>query len=227
MEKEKRSKKPLLVIVLIALAAAIFGLCLLLIPSGGEETPSTEPHDSTASTGATITDPSESIAPSTEATQPSSEPSQPPVDPGVHQHSYSSDVTPPTCTEEGYTTYTCACGDSYSGDMVSATGHQYTQTVTAPTCTQGGCTTYTCSCGDSYIGTPTDAVGHNWGQWTTVIAPTETTEGNAERICAACGSKENRKLDKIIPDHTHSYTGKVTEHTPAPAVAPIPSRSKN
>ncbi|MBQ8910241.1 MAG: hypothetical protein IJY91_04305 [Oscillospiraceae bacterium] len=210
MEKEKRSKKPLLVIVLIALAAAIFGLCLLLIPSGGEETPFTEPHDSTASTGATITDPSESIAPSTEATQPSSEPSQPPVDPGVHQHSYSSDVTPPTCTEEGYTTYTCACGDSYSGDMVSATGHQYTQTVTAPTCTQGGCTTYTCSCGDSYIGTPTDAVGHNWGQWTTVIAPTETTEGNAERICAACGSKENRKLDKIIPDHTHSYTGKVT-----------------
>ena len=32
-------------------------------------------------------------------------------------------VTPPTCTEGGYTTYTCSCGDSYIGQRVSATGH--------------------------------------------------------------------------------------------------------
>ena len=38
-----------------------------------------------------------------------------------HSHRYSSIVTSPTCTEQGYTTYTCACGDSYVGDYVDAT----------------------------------------------------------------------------------------------------------
>jgi len=31
----------------------------------------------------------------------------------VGEHSYTAVVTPATCTEVGYTTYTCACGDSY------------------------------------------------------------------------------------------------------------------
>ena len=34
-----------------------------------------------------------------------------------HNHSYQSVVTAPTCTEKGYTTYTCACGDSYADDF--------------------------------------------------------------------------------------------------------------
>ena len=41
-------------------------------------------------------------------------------------HSYDSVVTPPTCTEAGYTTHTCAnCGDSYVDSEVPATGHSY------------------------------------------------------------------------------------------------------
>lgn len=39
-----------------------------------------------------------------------------------YDHVYSSAVTAPTCTEKGYTTYTCECGDSYVGDYVEATG---------------------------------------------------------------------------------------------------------
>ena len=31
-------------------------------------------------------------------------------------------VTAPTCKDEGYTTYTCACGDSYTSDRTPATG---------------------------------------------------------------------------------------------------------
>ena len=43
-----------------------------------------------------------------------------------HTHSYTTTVTAPTCTEKGYTTYTCACGDSYVADFVDATGeHTY------------------------------------------------------------------------------------------------------
>ena len=44
---------------------------------------------------------------------------------GAHEHSYTAVVTPPTCTEEGYTTYTCTCGDSFVGDYVPATGHKW------------------------------------------------------------------------------------------------------
>ena len=41
-------------------------------------------------------------------------------------HTYTPTVTAPTCTEQGYTTYTCACGDSYVDDYVEALGHNYT-----------------------------------------------------------------------------------------------------
>ena len=40
-------------------------------------------------------------------------------------HTYSASVTPPTCTEQGYTTYTCECGNSYVDDYVEAAGHSY------------------------------------------------------------------------------------------------------
>ena len=42
------------------------------------------------------------------------------------EHEYSEEVTPPTCTEQGYTTHTCTiCGESYVDDYVEATGHSY------------------------------------------------------------------------------------------------------
>lgn len=44
-----------------------------------------------------------------------------------HSHVYVTDVTEPTCTEKGYTTYTCSCGDSYVGDYVDALGHTYAE----------------------------------------------------------------------------------------------------
>ncbi len=57
----------------------------------------------------------------------------------AHTHSYTSIVTAPTCTEKGYTTYTCTCGDSYTDNEIDAKGHDYDNaTCTAPV---------TCSCG--------------------------------------------------------------------------------
>ena len=44
---------------------------------------------------------------------------------GAHTHSYTAVVTAPTCTEKGYTTYSCACGDSYVADYVDALGHDF------------------------------------------------------------------------------------------------------
>ena len=41
----------------------------------------------------------------------------------VHDYNYSIVVTAPTCTAVGYTTYTCSCGDSYTGNEQPVTGH--------------------------------------------------------------------------------------------------------
>ena len=41
-----------------------------------------------------------------------------------HVHSYSAAVTDHTCTDQGYTTYSCSCGDCYVADYTPAT-HQW------------------------------------------------------------------------------------------------------
>ena len=132
-----------------------------------------------------------------------------------HVHEYTAVVTPPTCTESGYTTYTCAaCGTSYTDDVVEPVGHTwedaseldktcvvcgfveehthtFTSVVTPPTCTESGSTTHTCSlCGSSYTDTAVDPVGHTWED--------ETAE---KRTCTACG---------FTDDHAHEYTAVVT-----------------
>jgi hypothetical protein len=89
-----------------------------------------------------------------------------------HVHQYKSVVTAPTCTDEGYTTYTCDCGDIYVSDKVAALGHDYEAVVTEPTCTAAGFTTYTCDFGDAYVADEAAAVVHDYDA--VVTAPTCT-----------------------------------------------------
>ena len=83
--------------------------------------------------------------------------------PAPCEHDYQAVVTAPTCTEAGYTTYTCSkCGDSYVGDEVPAMGHAYDKAVVEATCTEAGAITYTCSrCGYSYD-VVIAALGHDY-----------------------------------------------------------------
>ena len=69
-----------------------------------------------------------------------------------HTHSYKDVVTAPTCTAKGYTTHTCACGDSYVDTYVDALGHDWDEgKVTKPaTATETGVKTFTCTrCGET------------------------------------------------------------------------------
>ena len=100
-----------------------------------------------------------------------------------HICEYTAVVTAPTCTEKGYTTYTCACGDSYVADYVDALGHGYTAAVTAPTCTEKGYTTYTCACGDSYTADEVAALGHDY----------------QEGSCTRCGEADPDYKPEIPP----------------------------
>ena len=65
----------------------------------------------------------------------------------AHEHSYTAVVTDPTCTAKGYTTHTCACGDSYVDTYTDALGHAWDNgTVTKPaTATEAGIKTFACT----------------------------------------------------------------------------------
>jgi hypothetical protein len=65
----------------------------------------------------------------------------------AHEHSYTAVVTPPTCTEKGYTTHTCACGDSYVDTYTDALGHAWDggKVTKQPTATETGVRTYACT----------------------------------------------------------------------------------
>ena len=70
----------------------------------------------------------------------------------AHTHNYKATVTAPTCTEKGYTTHTCACGDSYVDTYTDALGHAWgSGKVTKPaTETEDGVKTFTCTrCGET------------------------------------------------------------------------------
>ena len=69
-----------------------------------------------------------------------------------HTHSYKAVVTAPTCTEKGYTTHTCACGDSYVDAYTDALGHAWDEgkVTKAATETESGVKTFTCTrCGET------------------------------------------------------------------------------
>jgi len=127
------------------------------------------------------------------------------------EHKYETVVTPPTCTEQGYTARACSiCGHSTLSDYVPATGHKYSAVVTAPTCVAKGYTTHTCSaCGDSYVDSYTDTVDHTYGSWTQDKAPTCTEKGSEKRVCQNCTHFETRELNAL----GHNYTSVVTPPT--------------
>ena len=87
------------------------------------------------------------------------QPTAPTVTEPPHQHSYSTTVISPTCSDKGYTKHTCACGNSYNDTYTAALGHHYIDEVIAPTSSAQGYTKHTCDrCGYSYNDTYTDPV---------------------------------------------------------------------
>lgn len=102
-----------------------------------------------------------------------------------HVHQYTDTVTAPTCTEKGYTTHTCKCGDSYVDTYTDALGHDYEDEVTEPTCTEKGSTTHTCKrCGYTCTDSETDALGHDYEA--VVTEPTCGEQGYTTHTCKRC-----------------------------------------
>ncbi len=136
-------------------------------------------------------------------------------------HNYKTVVIAPTCTEGGYTTYTCACGDSYVADEVAAKGHSKWPTIFggyAATCTKPGYTaSYFCNDCETYLKSSVmiPATGHDWETTYTVDkAATNKAAGSKSKHCATCdivktGSKVTIAKIKSTTAATLVYNGKV------------------
>lgn len=108
-----------------------------------------------------------------------------------HEHDFIPTVTKPTCLTEGFTTYTCSCGECYTKDYVSAVGHKtQLQNAKAAGCLTGGYTgDEVCTvCGKVFKqGSVIFALGHD-PQSVRVKAPTCTESGyTGDLICMRCG----------------------------------------
>lgn len=81
-----------------------------------------------------------------------------------HTHRYTSTVTKPTCTAQGYTTHTCSCGDWYRDNFTNALGHSYGawEQNKAPTCTAQGTEKRTCTRCNATQTRNVAELGHNY-----------------------------------------------------------------
>ena len=116
----------------------------------------------------------------------------------THSHTYDAVITAPTCTQQGYTTHTCAeCGDTYKTDIVEAKGHvQKAAEAVAPTCTNTGLTEgIQCSICGEFLQAQTviAALGHSYGEWETLA------DGQKARTCAVCGAVHREGEPEPLP----------------------------
>ena len=132
----------------------------------------------------------------------------------AHEHSYTAVVTPPTCTEKGYTTHTCSCGDSYVDTYVDALGHSWDngKVTKEPTETETGVKTFTCTrCGEMKTET-IPKLTHEHSYKAVVTAPTCTEKGYTTHTCA-CGDSY---VDTYVDALGHAWdNGKVTKEPTA------------
>ncbi len=63
-----------------------------------------------------------------------------------HKHNYTQTITAPTCTEQGFTTYTCSCGNTYVGLYVDELGHDFKNYVSDGNATYESDGTKTATC---------------------------------------------------------------------------------
>ena len=125
-----------------------------------------------------------------------------PIHYNVHKCNYNVTTSQPTCTEQGFTIYTCLkCGDSYVDDYIDATGHNYKwTTIIDATCKKQGVNLGECiECGNlavEYI----DETEHIYESIVTV--PTCKEKGYTTYICA-CG---NSYVEDYVDATGHDYT---------------------
>ncbi len=114
-----------------------------------------------------------------------------------HTHEYTEEIIPPTCTEDGYTKFTCECGETYNDRTVTAAHTEESLPAKAASCTEDGLTEgkACAACGEVLLAQePVLATGHQYGEWNTVKDATYTEAGTKEQICSTCGDTVTEEI---------------------------------
>ena len=119
-------------------------------------------------------------------------------------HKYEKVVTPATCKEGGYTTYTCSvCGDSYKDDEtpVDENAHEakIAKVLKDATCTTKGIAKYTCAICGKDLGYKTTETSHDWKEVERIDA-TCGKDGKVSYVCTKC---EDTKEETIPATGEH------------------------
>ena len=99
-------------------------------------------------------------------------------------HIYNRSITSPTCTNQGYTTYTCVKGDnSYKSNYTNPLGHDYGEWFSTenPTCIEFGEEERDCSRCESFETRSIEPTGHEYNA--VVTPPTCTKQGYTTYTC--------------------------------------------
>ncbi|MBP3412478.1 MAG: hypothetical protein J6K89_04395 [Oscillospiraceae bacterium] len=106
----------------------------------------------------------------------------------------------PTCTEDGYESWSCPTCEKTGKDPIDALGHNHVAgEPVAPTCTEEGYTLYTCTaCTDSYKDDIKAATGHSWTD-ATCTEPSKCLVCGSTGGCSQISSIEDLKAnDQIV-----------------------------
>lgn len=132
---------------------------------------------------------------------------------GIGEHVYPEKgvVTPPTCTTDGYTTYTCTVCHNHSiiKDYTPKLGHKYSsdyRIIIEPTCHSTGSKAHYCiNCNaiepehnEAYVDIP--RLPHKYGEWTVTVEPTCENTGIKERTCMneGCKAKDEGHVETVV-----------------------------
>ena len=125
-------------------------------------------------------------------------------EPKKHEHSYTAEVTVPTCDEDGYTVFTCECGACFTEAGDHALGHDWVddyEEVTQDIVVQE-CHTFCGSCGADLtaLGMTVDEIldhteqhairgegSRRYEEWVNVVIGTETVTIYVGTHCSRCG----------------------------------------
>ena len=127
-----------------------------------------------------------------------------------HTHIYTENTVSPTCTEEGYTDYTCECGHTYR-ETKPAIGHSYTESVKDnPTCEEEGLKEFVCSNDSTH--TYTEVIPAKGHQISTSIITDEEFADVEKSSCSACDYEEFKVkfVDEINGKITYDENSKIT-----------------
>ena len=123
-------------------------------------------------------------------------------------HSYETTLVAPSCTQQGYTTYTCSlCGEVHDADYTDPTGHKYGswKVIQAANCTVSGSKTRTCKgCGKAETKT-ISATGHQYEGKITTPATSCQGMGTKTFTCKGCGHSYTTSFKG---NHNFVYTSK-------------------